>query len=304
MRKDYLVSILIDEHTPILVQGITGREARMFTRQSCDYGANIVAGVTPGRGGEDVDGIPVYDTVRQALADHEIGASLVSVPPLAAGDAAFEAVVEGIPLVVVTTERIPQSHVSRFIEAADERGVTVVGPNSLGIVVPGRTRIGAAGGSAEQARRWFSPGEVAVLSRSGGMMTEIAAMLTTAGIGQRICVSVGGDAMIGSSFTDLYRELRNDPGVKAIVVFGEPGGVHEEQLAQYLSDEPGGPPVVAFITGRFADGMPGIRFGHAASMVTGTFGSPARKGELLMSSGAMVADRLDEIPRLLKEVLA
>ncbi|MCW3101316.1 MAG: CoA-binding domain protein [Chthonomonadaceae bacterium] len=297
------MSILIDETTPILVQGITGREARMFTLQSCEYGANVVAGVTPGRGGEDVDGIPVYDTVSEALEHHPIDATLVSVPPAAAGDAALEAIVEGVGLVVVTTERIPQRDVAMFLEAARQHGTTVVGPNSLGIVVPDRTRIGAAGGSAEHARRWYAPGDVAVLSRSGGMMTEIAAMLTVAGIGQRICVSIGGDAMIGSGFVDLYRELRQDPGTRAVVVFGEPGGIQEEHLAEYLADEPGGPPVAAFITGRFADRMHGVRFGHAAAIVTGSSGSPSRKRELLGEAGAMVADRLDEIPRLLAAVL-
>jgi succinyl-CoA synthetase alpha subunit len=298
------VSVLIDERTPILVQGITGREARMFTRESCAYGANVVAGVTPGRGGEDVDGIPVYDTVAEALAEHRIDATLVSVPPVAAGDAALEAVDEGIGLVVITTERIPQRDVARVMEAADARGTTVVGPNSLGVVVPDRSRIGAAGGSAEHARRWYTPGDVAVLSRSGGMMTEIAAMLTVAGIGQRVCVSVGGDAMIGSSFVDLYRALREDPATKAVVVFGEPGGVQEEHLAQHLADVPGGPPVAAFITGRFADRMHGVRFGHAAAIVTGTSGSPTRKRQLLTDAGATVAERLDQIPGILSEALA
>ncbi|MHB8718148.1 MAG: succinate--CoA ligase subunit alpha [Candidatus Dormibacteria bacterium] len=296
--------MLLHGRTPILVQGITGREARMFTSQAREYGANIVAGVTPGKGGDNVDGIPVYDTVREAVEHHRIEATLVSVPAVAAADAAIEAVAAGIPLLVITTERMTCRQVSAVLDEADAAGVTVIGPNSLGIMVPGETRIGAVGGSADQARRWYLPGRVAILSRSGGMMTEIAALLTQAGIGQRICISVGGDPLIGSSFAQLYDQLAAEPSIDAIVIFGEPGGTQEEELARRLQERPGRCPVVAFVAGRFADRMHGIRFGHAAAIVNGSSGSPGRKREVLAAAGALVADRLDDVPILLRQATA
>jgi succinyl-CoA synthetase alpha subunit len=246
--------------------------------------------------------LPVYDTVDEACLEHQIDASLVSVPPAAAADAALEAIAAGIELVVVTTERMPRRDVACIIEQARDAEVRLIGPNSLGVIVPGATRIGPVGGSAENARRAYTQGSVAVLSRSGGMMTEIAAMLTRAGIGQRICISVGGDAMIGSTFAELYGDLARDPETEAVVVFGEPGGWQEEELASLLSTR-SGPPVVAFITGRFTEEIPGVRFGHAAAIVTANAGSPQRKREALADAGALVADRLDQVPELVEAAL-
>jgi succinyl-CoA synthetase alpha subunit len=289
--------------TQILVQGITGREARMFTAESRAYGAAIVAGVTPGRGGTTVDDTPVYDTVASACAEHRLDATLVSVPPGAAADAALEAISARIPLVVITTERVPLRDTACVCERANAAGVRVIGPNSLGVIVPGETRIGSAGGSASQARRWYTPGHVAVLSRSGGMMTEIAAMLTGAGIGQRVCISVGGDMLVGSSLSELYALVAADPETHAVVVFGEPGGTQEEDLAALLAEKPS-VPVVAFIAGGFTDRLQGVRFGHAGSIVHGATGSPRVKRECLGAAGAYIATRLDELPELVRGALA
>jgi len=297
------VSLVPGRDTRILVQGITGREARMFTAESRAYGARIEAGVTPGRGGAHVAETPVYDTVAAACAEHHLDATLISVPPAAAGDAALEAIAAGIPLVVITTERVPARDAARICEAADDAGVRVIGPNSLGVIVPGETRVGSAGGSAAQTARWYTPGRIAVLSRSGGMMTEIAAMLTRAGIGQRVCISIGGDAMVGSSLAQLYTILAADPATDAVVVFGEPGGTQEEELADLLGgNEP--IPVVAFIAGGFTDRLQGVRFGHAGSIVRGTAGSPHGKQQRLTAAGAHMAARLDQIPDLVRGALA
>jgi succinyl-CoA synthetase alpha subunit len=297
------MSLIPGHATRILVQGITGREARMFTAESSAYGTTIAAGVTPGRGGTSVADTPVYDTVAAACAEHQIDAALVTVPPSAAADAALEAIAAGIPLVVITTERVPSRDASRIFEEADDAGVRIIGPNSLGIIVPGVTRIGSAGGSAAQTARWYTPGRVAVLSRSGGMMTEIAAMLTGAGIGQRVCISIGGDSMVGSRLADLYTLIAEDSSTDAVVVFGEPGGTQEEELAELL-DRPHSVPVVAFIAGGFTDRLQGVRFGHAGAIVRGQAGSPRIKRERLEAAGAYVAARLDQIPALVREALA
>lgn len=298
------MSIFLDRSSPVIVQGATGREVRMFLAESIAYGANIVAGVTPGKHGESVAGIPVFDSVAQACHEVSPQATLISVPPPAALEAALEAIDARIAVVVISTERVPRRDVAQVIEAADAAGVQVIGPNSLGLIVPDKTRVGFAGGSAELTRRWYQPGEVAVLSRSGGMMTELASMLTKAGIGQRICVSVGGDPLVGSPFARLYDQLATDPGTEAVVVFGEPGGVAEEELADRLTSCPAGPPVIAYVTGAFADSRPGVRFGHAGTIVTGERGSVRGKREALAAAGALVADRLDDLPALVEQALA
>ena len=298
------MAILADENTRIIVQGITGREAATFTAESIAYGAQIVAGVTPGKGGAEVHGVPVYDAVAAALAAHPANASVISVPPAFLKDAALEAIENGLSLVVIITERIPRRDVVEVLEAADERGCRVVGPNSLGVITPGKTRVGMNGGSAEAVRRAYVPGPVGVMSRSGGMTTEIASMLTLAGLGQSTCISVGGDHIVGSTFLDLLPLFEEDHETRALVLFGELGGSMEEALAEHIATQGARLPIVAFIAGRFADNMPGVRFGHAAAIVEEGRGSPARKIAALRESNVRVADRLSDIPRLVKEALA
>lgn len=298
------MAILAREGTRILVQGITGREAATFTAESLQYGARIVAGVTPGKQGSSVHGVPVYDTVAAALRDHSCDATVISVPARFALDAALEAMAHGIRLLVVVTERIPRSDVVAMLQAAETAGARVIGPNSLGVISPGKTRVGMAGGAADAVCQAYKPGSVGVVSRSGGMMTEIANLLTQAGIGQSTCVSIGGDPIIGSTILDLLPLYEADPETRALALFCEPGGSMEEQLAEHLRRHGSRLPIVAFVAGRFADRMQGVRFGHAGAMVQGTQGSPAAKIAALREAGVRVADRLSQIPPLIQEVVA
>lgn len=297
------MAILAHADTQILVQGITGREAIAFTRESIQYGAQIVAGVTPGKGGQSVHGVPVFDTVAQAMRLHPCSATVISVPARFVRAAAWEALENGLQLLVIVTERIPRRDAVTILERAEQLGARVIGPNSLGIISPGRTRIGMCGGSADAVRLAYQPGPVGVISRSGGMMTEIANTLTQAGIGQSTCVSIGGDPIVGSTMLDLLPLYEADPETRALVLFCEPGGVMEEQLAQHLKAQPSRLKMVAFVAGRFAERMQGIRFGHAGAIVEGTRGSPAGKIALLHEAGVCVAEKVSQIPQLVNQVL-
>ncbi len=288
---------------PIIVQGITGREGSAVARESLAYGARVVAGVTPGRGGEQVQGLPVYDTVHEAVRFHGARASVLAVPPSSFLSALWEAADAGIGLMVGMTERVPRHDMLKALEILREAGVRLIGPNSLGLIVPGKTRVGMAGGTAEAARAAYSPGPVAVLSRSGGMTTELANMLTRAGIGQSICVSLGGDPILGTTYVDLLPDLESDGITRAVLLFAEPGGTMEEELALYLRENTCRLPIVAFVAGRFVEQMPGQRFGHAAAIVEGESGRPSAKIKLLREAGVMVAERLRDIPDLLQKVL-
>jgi succinyl-CoA synthetase alpha subunit len=298
------MTILAGADTRILVQGITGREAATFTIESLHYGARIVAGVTPGKGGQMVHGVPVFNRVAEAVAQQPCDASIISVPARAVLAAAQEAFDAGIRLLVIVTERIPRRDVVAVLEHAAACGARVIGPNSLGIISPGQTRIGMAGGSVAAIRRAYRPGHVGVISRSGGMMTEIASMLTQHGIGQSTCVSIGGDPIIGSTVLDLLPLYEADPDTDALVLFVEPGGTAEERLAAYLRANPTRLPIVAFVAGRFTDQMQGIRFGHAGAIVEGSQGSPAGKIQALRAAGVHVADKLSQVPRLLQQASA
>lgn len=297
------MAILVDERTRIIIQGITGREAAAAAKDSLDYGARVVAGVTPGKGGTEVYGVPVFDTARAALAAYPADASVIAVPAPAAREAALEALENGIPLVVLLTERIPRRDVVAVLNRARELGARVVGPNCLGVISPGRTRAGIVGGRAEDIGKAYRKGAVGVMSRSGGMTTEIANLLTQHGIGQSTCVSVGGDPIVGSSFVDLMPLFERDPETRAVVIFGEPGGGAEEALADYVAGRQPRLPVVAFIAGRFADDMPGIRFGHAGTIVEGERGSTRGKLAALRSAGVHVAEDFSEIVPLVGRCL-
>ncbi len=297
------MTILADTDTRILVQGITGREAATFVRESLDYGANILAGVTPGKGGTTVHGVPVFDSVAGAMRARPCDATIISVPAPFVLDAAWEAMDNGLKLLLIITENIPMRDIAIVLEQAARVGTRVVGPNSLGIISPGRTRIGMCGGAAADVRRAYIPGSVGLISRSGGMMTEIANLLTQAGIGQSTCVSIGGDPLIGSTSLDLLPLYEADPETRALVLFCEPGGTMEERLAAHLMRHPTRLPIVAFVAGRFADRMQGQRFGHAGAIVEGTRGSPAGKVRILRSAGVLVADRLSQVPETVRSAL-
>src|SRR3954469_20133682 len=234
------MSILIDETTTFIVQGITGREAVNLTRECLDYGkgAKIVGGVTPGRLGREVHGVPVFDTVAQAVEHHggPIDGSVGTVPPAFTKDAVFEAISNGVKLVVIVTERIPRRDVAEMVELATMHGARIIGPNCLGIIVPDVIKMGGIGGPAKDAAKAYPPGPVGVISRSGGMTTEMSSTLTAAGFGQSTAVSIGGDAIIGSTYAELMPLFEADTQTEAIVIYSEPGGPMEAQLAQYVKD--------------------------------------------------------------------
>jgi succinyl-CoA synthetase alpha subunit len=298
------MSILVDENTTFIIQGITGREAVTMTRECLDYGAKVVGGVTPGRGGRDVHGVPVFDTVREITSRQRVDASVLTVPPSAVRDAAFEAVENGIKLLVIVTERIPRLEVAQIIELAGRRGARLIGPNCLGVMSPGKTRVGGMGGSAVAARRAYTPGPVGIMSRSGGMTTEIANALTAAGLGQSTAVSIGGDAIVGSTYAELMPLFEADPETKAIVIYSEPGGPMEAQLARYVKETKSRLPIVAFMAGRFMDEMPGMRFGHAGTIVEGRADTTAEKIARMKDAGISVAEEIADIPALVKRRLA
>jgi succinyl-CoA synthetase alpha subunit len=297
------MAILAGAETRILVQGITGREAAAFTGESIRYGARIVAGVTPGKGSLQVHGVPVFDTVAAALQAEPCDATVISVPPLFVRDAAQEALAHGLRLLVILTERVPRQDVVAILEQAGAAGARVIGPNSLGLISPGRTRIGMCGGAAQDVRRAYTPGPVGIISRSGGMTTEIASLLTQAGLGQSTCVSVGGDPIVGSTALDLLPLFEADPETLALVLFCEPGGTVEERLADHLTTHGSRLPIIAFVAGRFADRMQGLRFGHAGAIVEGDRGSPAAKIKALRQAGVRVAEKLSHLPGLVQQAL-
>jgi succinyl-CoA synthetase alpha subunit len=302
------MSILIDESTTFIVQGITGREAVNLTRECLDYGkgAKIVGGVTPGRLGRDVHGVPVFDTVAQAVEQHggPIDGSVVTVPPAFTKDAVFEALENGVKLVVIVTERIPRRDVAEMVELATERGARIIGPNCLGIIVPDVIKMGGIGGPARDAAKSYSPGSVGVISRSGGMTTEMSSTLTAAGLGQSTAVSIGGDAIIGSSYAELMPLFEADQQTDAIVIYTEPGGRMEAELAHWVTEHSSRLPIVAFMAGRFMDEMPGMSFGHAGTIVEGKEDTAAEKIARLAEAGIVVAEEISEIPSIVKDRIA
>ncbi len=297
------MAILADENTRVIVQGITGREAATFTKDMLDYGTNVVAGVTPGKHGQQVHGIPVYDTVRQAVKENPADAAVISVPPALVKGAVLEALNNSIKLLVVVSERVPRKDTIEFLEVAHEKNARIIGPNTLGLISPHRLKLGMAGGPVDDVKKAYMPGPVGIASRSGGMTTEIANLLTTSGIGQSTCVGVGGDPVVGSNFLDLIPLYDKDPETKAVVIFCEPGGVIEEKLAESIINENIALPIIAFIAGRFVDTMPGVRFGHAATIVEGDKGTTKGKIAIFKKAGIRVAENFSDIIPLVKEML-
>ena len=251
--------------------------------------------MTPGKGGQEVHGVPVYDTVREAAAEHAPNVSVISVPAPGVLDAAREAFAHGVRLCLIMSERVPRLDTARLLAEARETGCTVIGPNTLGLIRPGVAKLGTIGGRVDNVRKSFLPGNVAILSRSGGMTTEIASFLTSRGIGQSIAIGVGGDPVIGSNFTDLVRLLEDDGSTRSVVLYGEPGGTAEEELADHLLSRPSRLRINAFLAGRFVDDMEGVRFGHAAVMVEGGRGSVGSKAARLREAGVFVAAGFEEI---------
>ncbi|HEX8053653.1 MAG TPA: CoA-binding protein [Thermoleophilaceae bacterium] len=296
---------LIDQDTTFIVQGITGREAVNLTRECLDYGSKIVGGVTPGRKGREVHGVPVFDSVAQLV--ESIGSvpdgSVVTVPPAFTRDAVFEAIEAGVRLIVIVTERIPRYDVAQMVELANLRGARIIGPNCLGIIRPGVAKMGGIGGPAKDAQKAYQPGSIGVMSRSGGMTTEISSTLTAAGLGVSTAVSIGGDAIIGSTYAELMPLFEADEQTEGIVIYTEPGGRMEAELAAWVTENESRLPIVAFMAGRFMDEMPGMSFGHAGTIVEGKADTATEKIARLEAAGITVAEDIASIPDLMKEKL-
>ncbi len=294
------MAILVTEKTKVLVQGITGKEGSKVALQMQNYGTKVLAGVTPGKGGQAVHGIPVYNTVAEALENHPgINTSLISVPNFATLAAMTEAIEAKIPLINVFTEHVPIADSAKAIAMAKKNGVRVVGPSSMGIISPGIGKVGQIGG--EDPRGVFRKGGVGVISKSGGMASEVSWILTQAGMGQSTVVGIGGDILEGTSFADLLLDFEKDPQTESVVIFGEIGGTYEEDAAEFIKSGKFTKPVVAFVSGLFAETLPsGTKLGHAGAIVYGDKGSYKSKIKSLEATGVIIAKTPDEIPELLR----
>ena len=288
------MSILMDSSTPVIVQGITGREGQFHARNMLASGTHIVGGVTPGKGGGRVEGVPVFDTVNEARAATGATASCIFVPPPGAADAIMEAASAGIKLIVCITEGIPTIDMTRAMLTVREHDALLIGPNCPGMCTPGHGKIGII------PYQIFTPGPVGFISRSGTLTYEVVALLTEAGLGQSTCIGIGGDPIIGSTFADYLQMFEADPQTKAIVMCGEIGGSDEEDAAEYIKSM--NKPVVAFVSGRTAP--PGKRMGHAGAIISGSTGTAQGKVAALQAARVPVADTIFDIPGLVKEALA
>lgn len=288
------MGVLIDKSTRLLVQGITGREGSFHTRQMIEYGTNIVGGVTPGKAGTSFDGLPVFDTVNDAVRETGANATVIFVPPPFAADAILEAEAAGLPFIVAITEGIPQHDMLRVVNRIRDNGKSrLLGPNCPGMITVGECKIGIMPGHI------FSSGPVGLVSRSGTLTYEIVNELTKAGLGQTSCVGIGGDPLLGTRFIDVLPLFEKDPQTEVVVMIGEIGGNDEEVASDYIKTMK--KPVVAFVSGRTAP--PGKRMGHAGAIISGGVGGPESKVRALSNSGAKVADTTSEIPRLVRESL-
>jgi len=286
------MAVLVDKNTRVLVQGITGRLGMRQTKMMLDYGTKIVAGVTPGKGGETVLAVPVYDTVEEAMREHEADASILYVPARFVKEAAFEAMEAGIKFMVIITDWVPVHNALEIKALANKTGTRYIGPNCPGITVPGETKLGMI--------HTVTPGNVGVVSRSGTLTAEITNLLTNAGLGQSAVLGIGGDPVVGLRLKDVIKLFKEDEYTKAITIIGEIGGTMEEEAAEYIKEHVT-KPVVAFIAGRTAP--PEKRMGHAGAIITRGRGTAASKIKALKEAGVKIAKTQWELPSLLKSVL-
>ncbi len=296
--------LLLKKNARILGQGITGTEGAKALPRMLEYGTNIVGGVTPGKGGQTLNGVPIFNTVKEATGKlGMLDGAVQFVPPLFVKQAAFEALEAGIKFVLIGAENMPVKDAARIYCLAKQKGASVIGPNSVGLISPlNRLRIGLIGGF--NPGRMFAPGNIAVVSKSGSMTAEIGLGLKKAGLGVSWAVGIGGDRIIGTDFGDFLLCLEDDEQTKASVIFGELGGTYEERVAKLISEGKIKKPVVAFIAGEFTMKLPSeVQFGHAGAIIEGDRGLPDHKREVLRKAGAKVAAELDEIPKLVKQKL-
>jgi succinyl-CoA synthetase alpha subunit len=287
------LAILIDKNTRVVVAGMTGREGSFHTSQMIEYGTNVVAGVTPGKGGQKHLDVPIFDTMSDAVKQAGANAALLFVPAPFAADSVLEAAEAGIPFVTLITEGVPTSDMLRAINKVKTTKTRLLGGNCAGIITPGECKMGIMPGHI------FMPGPVGMVSRSGTLTYEIVWEMTRAGIGQTTCVGIGGDPIIGTRFLDVLQMFEADPATKAVAMVGEIGGTDEEVAAEFIKTMT--KPVVAFISGRTAP--PGKRMGHAGAIISGGLGTAQSKVDALNAAGAKVADKTGEFPVYLKEAL-
>jgi succinyl-CoA synthetase alpha subunit len=285
------MSILIDQNTNVIVQGITGRDGGFHARTMIGDGTKIVAGVTPGKGGQQAEGVPVYNSVADAMKEHRVDASVIFVPAKFATAAIREAADAGVPLIIAITEGVPELEMLEAYHYVRGKGLRLIGPNCPGLISPGKSKIGI------MPWRIHKEGNIGVISRSGTLTYEVVYNLTTNDMGQSTCVGIGGDPIVGSNFIDMLELFEKDPDTAGVVVIGEIGGEDEEAAADYIKQHMS-KPVVAFISGRTAP--PGKRMGHAGAIISGGKGTPAAKVQAFEDAGVPVADKPDEIPGLLK----
>jgi succinyl-CoA synthetase alpha subunit len=289
------VSIYIDKSSRVVIQGITGRDGSFHARQMREYGTAVVAGVTPGKGGQKFDGeVPIFNTVADAVAETQANVSVIYVPPPFAADAMMEAAAAGIALIVCITEGVPVLDMTRVYPYVREHGARLIGPNCPGLITPGESKVGIIPG------RICAPGSVGVVSRSGTLTYEVVDQLTRAGIGQSTCVGIGGDPINGTSFIDVLEAFEKDPNTKAIAMMGEIGGTDEQEAAQFVHDRMK-KPVVGFIAGQTAP--PGRRMGHAGAIISGSAGTAAEKLEAFEKAGMGIARRPKDFVELLRDRL-
>ena len=286
------MSIFIDKNTTVIVQGITGRDGSFHTRQMIEYGTRVVAGVTPGKGGQTFDGsVPIFNTVAEAAKETGANTSVIYVPPMYAADAMMEAADAGVTLIVAITEGVPVLDMTRVYPFVKERGARLLGPNCPGLISPGKSKVGIIPG------RICTPGPVGVVSRSGTLTYEIVYQLTRAGIGQTTCVGIGGDPINGTNFIDCLTAFEQDPETKAVAMMGEIGGTDEQNAAQFVKEHMT-KPVVGFIAGQTAP--PGRRMGHAGAIISGSAGTAAEKIQAFQDAGMGVAKRPIDFVELIK----
>ncbi len=287
------MSILINKNTRLIVQGMTGREGQFHTGQMLAYGTNVVAGVTPGHGGQTVHDVPVYNTVREAVAATDANTSIIFVPPAGVAEAVLEAAENGIELIVCITEGIPVQDMVETVQYVQKQGVRLIGPNCPGLITAGEALVGILPG------RIFQEGPVGLVSRSGTLTYEVVAGLSARGIGQSTCVGIGGDPIIGTRFIDVLQMFEEDPQTEVVVMIGEIGGSDEEEAAEYIKQMK--TPVVSFISGRTAP--EGKRMGHAGAIISGGRGTAASKVAALEAAGVPVANTISEIVDYVADVL-
>jgi succinyl-CoA synthetase alpha subunit len=289
------MGIIVGKNTRAIVQGITGAQGSFHTKLMLEYGTQIVAGVTPGKGGTKVHNVPVYDTVEEALKNHQADASIIFVPAPFAADAALEALENGIKTVVIITEHIPVKDAINVMAYAKQVNATIIGPNTPGIITPGECKLGI------MPAHIFKPGRIGMISRSGTLTYEIAAGLTKKHMGQSTCIGLGGDPIVGLNFIDVLKLFEKDPQTEGIALIGEIGGNLEELTAEYIAKVKYPKPVVAFIAGRSAP--PGKRMGHAGAIIMGKAGTAETKIEAFRKAGVEVAEKPSDVVVLLEKLI-